>query len=67
MGELFVVENGITAGILKLGIAQGGLVRYVEVADSGIGFKFCICPEVFPLASERLPISSTPRRRQRRN
>jgi hypothetical protein len=26
MGDLFDLENGITAGILRLGIAQGGYV-----------------------------------------
>ncbi len=34
------VVNGITAGILRLGIAQGGYVAYVEVADSGVGFGY---------------------------
>jgi hypothetical protein len=40
MGDLFDLENGITAGILRLGIAQGGYVAYVEVADSGAGFRY---------------------------
>jgi hypothetical protein len=34
------VVSGITAGILRLGIAQGGYVAYVEVADSGMGFRY---------------------------
>jgi hypothetical protein len=34
------VATGITAGILRLGIAQGGYVAYVEVADSGVGFRY---------------------------
>ena len=36
------VVSGITAGILRLGIAQGGHVAYVEVADSGVGFQYCV-------------------------
>jgi hypothetical protein len=31
------VFSGITAGVLRLGIAQGGYTAYVEVADSGVG------------------------------
>ncbi len=38
MRGLFDLANGITAGILRLGIAQGG----VEVADSRSGFQFWI-------------------------
>lgn len=30
------VMSGITAGVLRLGIAQGD-TAYVEVADSGVG------------------------------
>ena len=36
------VVSGITAGILRLGIAQRGYVAYIEVADSGVGFKYCV-------------------------
>lgn len=36
------VVNGITAGVLRLGIAQGGYVAYVEVADSGSGFRYWV-------------------------
>jgi hypothetical protein len=42
MGSLFDLANGITAGVLRLGIAQGDYVAYVEVADSGIGFQFFV-------------------------
>lgn len=42
MGNLFDLENGITAGFLRLGIAQGGYVAYIEMADSGVGFRYCV-------------------------
>lgn len=42
MSDLFDLTNGITAGVLRLGIAQGDYVAYVEVADSGIGFQYFV-------------------------
>jgi len=36
------VVTGITAGVLRLGITQGGYVAYVEVADSGVGFQYFV-------------------------
>ena len=36
------VVNGIVAGVLRLGIAQGGYVAYVQVADYGCGFRYCV-------------------------
>ena len=36
------VVSGIAAGILRLGIAQGSYVAYVEVAESGVGFRYCV-------------------------
>ncbi len=36
------VVNGIAAGILRLGIAQGCYVAYVEVTNSGSGFQYCV-------------------------
>jgi hypothetical protein len=36
------VVSGITAGVLRLGIAQGGYTAYVEVADSGVGFRYWV-------------------------
>lgn len=36
------VVSGIASGVLRLGIAQGGYVAYVEVADSGVGFRYCV-------------------------
>jgi len=40
MATLFDLASAIADGHLRLGIAQGGFVAYVEVADSGVGFKF---------------------------
>jgi hypothetical protein len=42
MGGIFDLASGITAGMLRLGIAQGGYVAYVEVADSMAGFQFWV-------------------------
>jgi hypothetical protein len=36
------IVTGVTAGVLRLGIAQGGYVAYIEVSDSGKRFQYRI-------------------------
>jgi hypothetical protein len=38
----FDFTDGIISGLLRLGISQGEYLAYVEIADSGNGFKFSI-------------------------
>lgn len=42
MRNLFDLKIGITAGVLRLGIAQGGYVAYVEVGVSLVGFLYFV-------------------------
>ena len=48
------VVNGIAAGVLRLGIAQGRYVAYVEVADSG-GFQYCVTRDGIRLIQGNAP------------
>ena len=59
MGNLFDLKNGITAGVLRLGIAQGGYVAYVEVADSGVGFLYFVTRDGVRLSEGFAPDFST--------
>ncbi|MGE5110958.1 MAG: hypothetical protein ACM3JB_08895 [Acidobacteriaceae bacterium] len=59
MGNLFDLESGITAGLLRLGIAQGGYVAYVEMADSGVGFQYCVTRDGVRISEGRAPDFST--------
>jgi hypothetical protein len=59
MGNLFDLESGITAGLLRLGIAQGGYVAYVEMADSGLGFQYCVTRDGVRLSEGHAPDFST--------
>jgi hypothetical protein len=42
MASLFHFTDGIISGLLRLGIKQGDYVAYVEMADSGAGFKYMV-------------------------
>jgi hypothetical protein len=55
MGNLFDLGSGITAGILRLGIAQGSYVAYVEVADSGLGFLYFVTRDGVRLSEGHAP------------
>ncbi len=57
------VVNGITAGILRLGIAQGGYVAYVEVADSGVGFRYWVTRDGVCLSEGDAPDFPTAKRK----
>jgi hypothetical protein len=47
--------NGITAGVLRLGISQGGYVAYVEVAQSGAGFQYFVTRDGVPILEGSAP------------
>ena len=49
------VLNGIAAGVLRLGIAQGGYVAYVEVTNSGYGFQYCVTRDRIRLIEGNAP------------
>ncbi len=57
------VVNGITSGILRLGIAQGGYVAYVEVADSGVGFRYRVTRDGVCLSEGEAPDFPTAKRK----
>ena len=38
----FRFTDGIISGLLRLGISEGEFIAYVEVADSGVGFKYTV-------------------------
>ncbi len=57
------VVNGITAGILRLGIAQGGYIAYVEVAGSGAGFRYWVTRDGVCLSEGGAPDFPTAKRR----
>ena len=57
------VVSGITAGILRLGIAQGGYVAYVEIADSGVGFHYFVTRDGVRLCEGDAPDFSTAKRK----
>ena len=42
MGRVLDLEDGITSGVLRLGIKQGVYTAYVETADSGTGFQYFV-------------------------
>lgn len=47
--------NGIVAGVLRLGIAQGAYVAYVEVTNSGSGFQYCVTRDGIRLIEGKAP------------
>jgi hypothetical protein len=49
------VVSGIMAGVLRLGIAQGGYVAYVEVGDSGVGFRYWVTRDGVCLSEGEAP------------
>ena len=57
------VVNGITAGILRLGIAQDGYTAYVEVADSGVGFRYRVTRDGVCLSEGDAPDFPTAKQR----
>jgi hypothetical protein len=50
MSSYFSFNDGIISGLLRLGIALGECVAYIEVADSGVGFKFAVLRKGIRLA-----------------
>lgn len=55
MGNPFDLKSGITAGLLRLGIALGGYVAYVEVADSGVDFLYFVTRDGVRLSEGHAP------------
>lgn len=49
------VLDGISAGVLTLGIVQGGYVAYVEVPNSGCGFQYCVTRDGIRLIEGKAP------------
>jgi hypothetical protein len=63
MTGLFDLKNGITAGVLRLGIAQGEYTAYIEAADSGVGFKYFVSREDVRIIEGESPDFSSARKR----
>ena len=61
--ERMDVVSGITAGVLRLGIAQGGYTAYVEVADSGVGFRYWVTRDGVCLSEGEVPDFPTAKQR----
>jgi hypothetical protein len=57
------VVSGITAGVLRLGIAQGGYTAYVEVPDSGVGFRYWVTRDGVRLSGGEAPDFPTAKQR----
>jgi hypothetical protein len=49
------VVTGITTGVLRLGIAQGDYVAYIEVAGSGIGSRYWVARDGVCLSEGSAP------------
>jgi hypothetical protein len=62
MTSQFNFTDGIISGLLRLGISQGEYIAYVEVADSGVGFKYTVRHSGIAVASGEAPELHTAKR-----
>jgi hypothetical protein len=59
--RLMDVFSGIAEEVLRLGIARGGYTAYVEVADSGLGFRYWVTRDGVCLSEREAPDFPTAR------